>query len=129
MIGQQLSQYTIESELGRGGMGIVYRAQDTKLNRTVAIKVLPAKRLEGGDDRVRFLREARAAAQLNHPNIATIYEIDDESETPFIAMELVEGEAFRSFVLTFLEHAEILEPQHLRDDMVAWLRELAGEPS
>ena len=77
MIGNHLSHYLIESELGRGGMGIVYRATDTKLNREVALKILPAAALASDDDRARFFREAQAAAQLHHPNIATVFEIDE----------------------------------------------------
>ena len=77
MVGKSLSHYKIEAELGRGGMGIVYRARDTKLDRTVAIKVLPSAALASEDDRARFYREAKAAAALNHPNIAQVYEIDE----------------------------------------------------
>ncbi len=74
MIGTTLSHYKIVSELGRGGMGVVYQAEDTKLNRTVAIKVLPTTALSSDDDRARFYREARAAAALHHPHIATVFE-------------------------------------------------------
>jgi len=77
MVGKSLSHYKILSELGRGGMGIVYKGEDTKLHRTVAIKVLPAAALSSDDDRARFYREARAAASLSHPNIAVIHEIDE----------------------------------------------------
>jgi len=100
MVGKTLSHYKILEELGRGGMGIVYKGEDTKLHRTVAIKVLPAAALSSDDDRARFYREARAAASLSHPNIATVYEIDeavpegskDDDLRPFIAMEFIEGE-------------------------------------
>ncbi len=100
MVGKSLSHYKILSELGRGGMGIVYKGEDTKLHRTVAIKVLPAAALSSEDDRARFYREARAAASLSHPNIATVYEIDeavpegskDDDLRPFIAMEFIEGD-------------------------------------
>jgi len=99
MIGTTLSHYRILDELGRGGMGIVYKAEDTKLDRTVAIKVLPAAALSNEDDRARFYREAKAAAALNHPHIAAVYEIDEavpegspsEDLRPFIAMEFIEG--------------------------------------
>lgn len=100
MIGTTLSHYEILEELGRGGMGIVYRAMDTKLDRTVAIKVLPPAALSSEDDRARFYREAKAAARLNHPHIAAVYQIDEavpsgsseEAEArPFIAMEYIEG--------------------------------------
>jgi serine/threonine protein kinase len=67
MVGRSLSHYSIDAELGRGGMGIVYRARDTTLDRTVAIKVLPSAAVASQDDRTRFYHEAEAAAQLNHP--------------------------------------------------------------
>jgi len=99
MVGKTLSHYKIISELGRGGMGVVYKAEDTKLDRIVAIKVLPAAALSSEDDRARFYREAKAAAALNHPHIAAIHQIDEavpEGEPsdelrPFIAMEYIEG--------------------------------------
>ncbi|NQV73445.1 protein kinase, partial [bacterium] len=105
MIGTTLSHYSIEAELGRGGMGIVYKARDTKLERDVAIKVLPATALASQDDRARFYREAKAAAALNHPHIAAIHQIDEaipldkhgneinasDGLRPFIAMEFIEG--------------------------------------
>ena len=77
MTGETISHYRITDELGRGGMGIVYRAEDSKLDRTVALKLLPASALTSEDDRARFYREARAAASLSHPNIAHVYEIDE----------------------------------------------------
>ena len=77
MVGSDLTHYKITSELGRGGMGIVYRARDTTLDRDVAIKVLPAGALASEDDRARFYREAKAAGGLNHPNIAAVYGIDE----------------------------------------------------
>ena len=100
MVGKSLSHYKIEAELGRGGMGIVYKAEDTKLDRTVAIKVLPSAALASEDDRARFYREAKAAAQLHHPHIASVFEIDeavpdgskDDDLRPFIAMEYIDGE-------------------------------------
>jgi len=100
MVGKSLSHYKILEELGRGGMGIVYKAEDTKLDRTVAIKVLPPAALASEDDRARFYREAKAAAQLHHPNIAVVHEIDEAvpsdaphgtEPSPFIAMEFIEG--------------------------------------
>jgi len=100
MIGTTLSHYRIVAELGRGGMGIVYKAEDTKLDRTVAIKVLPSAALASKDDRERFYREAKSAAALNHPHIAQVYEIDEAvpsdaphgtQPSPFIAMEFIDG--------------------------------------
>ena len=77
MVGKNLSHYKILEELGRGGMGIDYRAEDTKLDRTVAIKVLPSAALASEDDRARFYREAKAAAQLHRPHIASVFETDE----------------------------------------------------
>jgi serine/threonine protein kinase/Tfp pilus assembly protein PilF len=93
MLGQTVSHYRILEKLGEGGMGVVYKALDTKLNRTVALKFLPPSLLVGEDDRRRFVHEARASAALNHPNIATVFEIDESEKQPFIALEYVEGES------------------------------------
>src|SRR5688572_25063304 len=91
--GTKLGPYAIESALGSGGMGEVYRAQDTRLHRVVAVKTL-SERLESNAQAIqRFEREARAAASLNHPNICTIYDVG--TEPPFIAMELLEGETLQ----------------------------------
>jgi len=91
MIGRKLSHYEVIEVLGAGGMGVVYRAHDTKLGRDVAIKVLPADRPRSPRARLRFKREAMAASALNHPNIITIHEISSEGETEFIVMEYVRG--------------------------------------
>ena len=91
MIGQTLDRYTIESKLGEGGMGVVYRARDTHLNRTVAIKVLPADKVSDPERRTRFIQEARAASALNHPNIVTIHDIRSDGGIDFIVMEHVGG--------------------------------------
>src|SRR6187397_368233 len=86
-----ISHYRLEEEVGRGGMGVVYRALDTKLGRGVAIKMLPAEMTSDEDRRRRFVQEARSASALNHPNIVTIHEIDEEHGLTFIAIELIEG--------------------------------------
>ncbi len=91
LIGQQLGSYQILSLLGAGGMGVVYKARDTRLNRTVAIKVLPADRVSDPERKRRFIQEARAASALNHPNIITLYDIGSESGIDFIVMEYVAG--------------------------------------
>jgi serine/threonine protein kinase len=88
-----IGHYRIVSKLGAGGMGEVYLAQDTKLDRKVALKVLPADLAANHDRMRRFVQEAKAAAALNHPNIAHIYEIGESDETNFIAMEFVDGES------------------------------------
>ena len=90
--GRQLSHYKIISQLGAGGMGEVYLAEDSKLNRRVALKILPAGFCRDNRRLQRFVREARAASALNHPNICTIYQINEDCSPPFIAMEYIEGE-------------------------------------
>ena len=93
--GKKLGRYEIRSKLGAGGMGEVYLAQDTKLDRKVALKILPAELAANQDRMRRFVQEAKAAAALNHPNIAHIYEIGESEGTNFIAMEFVDGETLR----------------------------------
>src|SRR5262245_27090787 len=92
MIGRQLSHYEVLEEIGRGGMGVVYRARDVRLNREVALKVLAAERLADPELRRRFLQEARAAAAVQHPNVAVVHEIDEAEGVAFISMELIRGE-------------------------------------
>jgi serine/threonine protein kinase len=91
MTPRKLSHYEIREELSRGGMGIVYRALDVKLEREVALKILLPDLVKNEVRKRRFIQEAKAAAALKHPNIAVIYEIDDAEDTTFIAMELIEG--------------------------------------
>lgn len=98
--GKLISHYRITHELGRGGMGVVYKAEDTRLKRSVALKFLSSLTVYNAEEKIRFLREAQAAAALNHPNICTIYEIDEfESpqggRQPLIAMEYVEGKSLK----------------------------------
>ncbi len=93
MIGSNISHYKILSKLGEGGMGVVYKAEDTKLERTVALKFLAAHLLNDEEAKQRFLREAKAAAALHHPNICPVHEIDDADGKTFIAMALLEGES------------------------------------
>src|SRR5215467_13584478 len=89
--GSRLGHYEIVAAIGAGGMGEVYKARDTRLDRPVAIKVLAPKRVADPERKRRFVQEAKAASALNHPNIVHIYGIDTESDFDFIAMEYVEG--------------------------------------
>src|SRR5215472_15659870 len=92
MVGKTVSHYKIDEKLGEGGMGVVYRARDTRLDRFVALKVLPAEKVADPERKRRFVQEAKSASALNHPNIITIHDIDQADGVDFIAMELVEGE-------------------------------------
>lgn len=113
--GTKLGRYEIRSKIGEGGMGEVYLAQDAKLERTVALKILPAEIASSRDRMERFVREAKSAAALNHPNIAHIYEIGEHDGMHFIAMEFIDGVTLRALIhqeqlglpklLRYLQHA------------------------
>ncbi|HEV2115577.1 MAG TPA: serine/threonine-protein kinase, partial [Terriglobales bacterium] len=90
--GKKLGPYQIVAPIGAGGMGEVYRARDTRLERTVAIKILPTHLAESPEARQRFDREARAISSLNHPNICTLYDVGHQDGSDFLVMEYLEGE-------------------------------------
>lgn len=121
MIGAILSHYKILEKLGEGGMGVVYKAEDTKLKRTVALKFLPRGLEANEPERARFLQEAQAASALNHPNVCTIYDIAEHESQQFIVMEFVDGKTLRQLVpvqkqQTAIDHAiqigEALQEAH-----------------
>src|SRR5262245_13462277 len=109
MIGETLTHFYILSKIGAGGMGEVYKAKDTKLDRIVAVKILQPEFVPDPDRMRRFLREAKAASSLNHPSIAHIYEVGEANGIHFIAMEYEEGQTLTSRINQPLGTEEIID--------------------
>ena len=96
MIGEIILHYKILEKLGEGGMGVVYKAQDTKLDRTVALKFLSSHLNDDESSLKRLLKEAKSASKINHPNVCTIYTIEEYEDTQYIVMEYVNGETIKA---------------------------------
>jgi len=98
MTGRNLRHFQILETLGEGGMGILYKARDTHLDRLIAIKVLPADKVSDPERRRRFVQEAKAASALNHPNIVTIHDIDTDGDVTYMVMEYVPGQTLAQWI-------------------------------
>src|SRR5918912_2922988 len=98
MVGKTILHYRVLKEIGKGGMGVVYKAEDTKLHRIVAIKALSADFIGDEKARARFMREARAASAIDHPNICTVYEVNEVEDVLFLVMQYVEGRTLKKAI-------------------------------
>ena len=113
MLGETISHYRILEKLGQGGMGEVYLAEDTRLGRKVALKFLAPELASDRESRIRFRNEAQAAAELSHPNIATIHDIGEVDDRPFLVLEYLSGQTVRSSTID-AHNPKPLEPAERR---------------
>jgi serine/threonine protein kinase len=123
MIPEVITHYEVLEKIGEGGMGVVYKARDTHLERFVAIKILPPERIADPERKRRFVQEARAASALNHPNIITVHDIACDAGLDFMVMELVAGKPLDSIATTALKKSAASISQFLRVcfETVTWL--------
>ena len=120
MIGKTTSHYKILEKLGEGGMGVVYKVQDTKLDRLLALKFLPPQLTINEADKERLLQEAKAASAINHPNVCVIHDIQEHEQQPFIVMEYVEGENLSNYIRT--ADSQLLK----MSDVLEWVLQIAA---
>ena len=128
--GEMFGRYEMLQELGRGGMGVVWKARDTQLDRVVALKRILVKALAGGEPQERFVREARAAARLRHPHVVTVYDIGVQDEQPYLTTEFIEGETLENRArrgVSSREAVRLLVP--IAEALQAARRRLVGETS
>ena len=127
MVGSIISHYRIVEKIGEGGMGVVYKAEDTKLERTVALKFLADHLLSDDEAKQRFLREAKAAAALHHSNVCPVYEIDDVDGKTFLAMAFLQGETLEQQIAKFRPQRDFITGFDRGNQFAGLLQGVSGE--
>ncbi len=126
MIGKTISHYKIIEKLGEGGMGVVYKVQDTKLDRLLALKFLPPHLTVKDTDKARFIQEAKTASAINHPNVCIIHDIQEHEDQQFIVMEYVEGNTLRDAVGATGSVAQKIKNVHKIKDIIEYAIQIAS---